>query len=126
TIHTTSRAPFEHQYNRTFAFTACLTAYNEAGCPDTVCQEVPVIVSPRVDVPNAFTPLGPEAASKVYVRGFAIRSIRFTVYSRQGQKVFETTDIEQGWDGRLNGTVLPMDVYAYTLEVEFTDNTRAT
>jgi hypothetical protein len=35
--------------------------------------------------------------------------------------VFSTTDINQGWDGTYKGVLSPMDVYAYTLDVEFTD-----
>lgn len=126
TIRTNSRAAMEHQYTRSRTFEVCLRAFNAAGCSDDTCQLVTAIVSPRLDVPNAFTPLGPEPTRRVFVRGFAIQSIKFTIYSRQGQKVFETTDINQGWDGRLNGAVLPMDVYAYTLDVSFTDNTRTT
>jgi gliding motility-associated-like protein len=123
---TTSRAIVDHQYNSTGTFNACLIAYNQAGCPDTVCAPVQTIVVPQMDVPNAFTPLGPQQASKVYVRGFAIGRLQFTIYNRLGQKVFETTDKNQGWDGRVRGVVQPMDVYVYTLEVEFTDGTRAT
>jgi len=89
---------------------------------------VPVLETavPQLDVPNAFTPNGPQQASRVMVRGFAIGRIHFTIYNRLGQKVFETTDKNQGWDGKFNGVVQPMDVYAYTLEVEFTDGSRAT
>lgn len=125
-LETASRAPIDHQYNETFTYTACLVAFNQFGCTDTTCQLVKVIVSPKLDVPNAFTPLGPEPASKIFVRGFAIGKIKFTIYNRLGQKVFETTDRTQGWDGRFKGVVQPMDVYAYTLEVQFTDGTHAT
>jgi gliding motility-associated-like protein len=52
--------------------------------------------------------------------------MRFTVWARWGAKVFETVDRRIGWDGRFKGTLLPMDVYAYTLEVEFFDGTRVT
>jgi gliding motility-associated-like protein len=52
--------------------------------------------------------------------------MRFMIYNRLGQKVFETNDRTQGWDGRFKGVVQPMDVYAYTLDVEFTDGTRTT
>jgi len=126
TLHTTSRAPISHQYDETFTFHACLIAYNRAGCSDTACQDVPVIVSPRIDVPNAFTPLQNNNANKIYIRGFALGQIHFTIYNRLGQKVFETTDKTQGWDGRFKGVVQPMDVYAYTLEVQFTDGTHTT
>jgi gliding motility-associated-like protein len=123
---TTSRAAVEHQYNSTGTFNACLIAYNQYNCPDTTCAQVQTLVVPQLDVPNAFTPLGPAAASKVLVRGFAIGRMRFVIYNRLGQKVFESTDKNQGWDGRFKGVVQPMDVYAYTLEVEFTDGTRTT
>ena len=123
---TASRSLVEHQYNATGTFNACLIAFNTAGCSDTVCTPVKTIVVPRLDVPNAFTPLGPDQASRVYVRGFAVAKMRFAVYNRLGQKIFESTDMNQGWDGRFKGVVQPMDVYAYTLDIEFTDGTKTT
>jgi gliding motility-associated-like protein len=125
-VRTTSRAPIQHQYDETFTYNVCLVAYNQPGCADTACQQVSVIVSPRLDVPNAFTPTQNNNANKIYIRGFAIGKMHFTIYNRLGQKVFETTDKNQGWDGRFKGVMQPMDAYGYTLEVEFTDGTRAT
>ena len=52
--------------------------------------------------------------------------MKFTVWARWGEKVFETTSKNTGWDGRFKGALLPMDVYAYTLEVEFFDGTKTT
>ncbi len=123
---TTSRSNVEHQYNATGTFNVCLIAFNQLGCTDTVCTTVKTIVVPRLDVPNAFTPLGPEQASRIYVKGFAVAKMKFTIYNRLGQKVFESADINQGWDGKFKGVVQPMDVYAYTLEVEFSDGTKTT
>jgi gliding motility-associated-like protein len=48
------------------------------------------------------------------------------IYNRWGQLVFQTSDPDQGWDGKFRGALQPMDVFAYTLEVEFTDGTRVT
>ena len=31
-------------------------------------------------------------------------------------KVFETTDIDKGWDGTFNGTPQPMGVFVYQVE----------
>ena len=122
---TTSRVPFEYQYNATGTFNACLITFNEIGCSDTTCLEVSTLVVPALDVPNAFTPNSGDVNSRVFVRGFGIAKMKFTIYNRWGQKVFETSSQKEGWDGRVKGVVQPMDVYAYTLEVEFFDGTKA-
>ncbi|MBI5856251.1 MAG: PKD domain-containing protein [Sphingobacteriales bacterium] len=123
---TTSRLSIQHQYNATGTFNACLTAYNAAGCDSTICKQVQALIDPLVDVPNAFTPLSGDANSVVYVRGFGIGKMTFTIWNRWGQKVFVTNNRFQGWDGRLKGVVQPMDVYAYTLSIEFTDGSKTT
>ncbi|HMW67686.1 MAG TPA: PKD domain-containing protein, partial [Chitinophagaceae bacterium] len=123
---TDSRLPVTHQYNKTATFNACLTAYNAAGCPATVCKPVDALITPVVGVPNAFTPLSGDQNSVVYVRGFGIGKMTFIIWNRWGQKVFESNTISKGWDGKVKGVVQPMDVYVYTLSVEFTDGTKAT
>jgi gliding motility-associated-like protein len=50
--------------------------------------------------------------------------MKFIIWSRWGEKVFETEDRTIGWDGRFKGKLLPMEVYAYTLEVEFVDGAK--
>lgn len=125
TLVTTSRVNVEHQYNATGSFNVCLTAYNAVGCSDQVCEPVQAIVDPALDVPNAFTPNSGDINSVVMPRGFGIAKMRFTIYNRWGQKVFETANRSEGWNGRVKGVLQPMDVYAYTLEVEFFDGTRA-
>ena len=125
-LRTTSRLPVSHQYNATGTFNACLIAFNATGCPDSVCKPVSAIVIPAVDVPNAFTPLTGGINSVVFVKGFGITKLRFIIWNRWGQKVFETNDKNIGWNGKFNGAVQPMDVYAYTLEVEFFDGKHAT
>jgi gliding motility-associated-like protein len=123
---TASRLPVQHQYNATGTFNACLTAYNAANCPATVCRPVDALIVPVVGVPNAFTPLSNDQNSVVYVRGFGIGKMTFIIWNRWGQKVFETNNRFQGWDGKVKGAVQPMDVYVYTLNVEFTDGTKTT
>jgi gliding motility-associated-like protein len=86
---------------------------------------VSTIIVPALDVPNAFTPNSNDVNSIVKVAGFGIAKMHFTIYNRWGQKVFETGNPSEGWNGRVKGAVQPMDVYAYTLEVEFFDGTKA-
>lgn len=114
-----------HQYNATGTYTACLITYNAANCTDTTCYPVEATVIPLLDVPNAFTPGRFGRNSIVRVEGFGIARMVFRIYNRWGQKIFESGDRKIGWDGTYKGQLQPMDVYAYTLDVEFTDGTKA-
>ncbi|HEX6182189.1 MAG TPA: PKD domain-containing protein, partial [Chitinophagaceae bacterium] len=118
-----------HQYNATGSFIACLVTINQYGCPDTACNTVQAIIKPLLDVPNAFTPNRPGGRGQNHIvrpQGFGMQKVIFRIYNRWGQKLFETTDPRAGWDGYFKGVLQPMDVYVYTLEVEFTDGTKAT
>jgi gliding motility-associated-like protein len=110
-----------HLYNQTDTFQVCEIVTNASGCMDTACQAVSAVINPLLDVPNAFTPgrFGVNAVVKVV--GFGITHMDWRIYNRWGQVVFESNDPYIGWDGTYHGTVQPMDVYAYTLQAEFSD-----
>jgi len=114
-----------HQYNKTGTYNACLVVYNQYQCTDTVCNSVEAIVNPLFDVPNAFTPGRFGVNGIVKVQGFGIAKLVFRIYNRWGQKVFESNDQTIGWDGTYKGVLQPMDAYAYVVEVEFVDGTKA-
>jgi gliding motility-associated-like protein len=115
-----------HQYIRTDTFNVCLIVTNAEGCTDTVCHPVQAIIHPLLDVPNAFTPgrFGTNAIIKVM--GFGIVHMTWRIYNRWGQIVFESNNPYIGWDGYYRGQMQPMDVYAYTLEADYSDGTHAT
>tara|TARA_B100000508_G_scaffold141093_1_gene146532 strand:- start:38340 stop:41909 length:3570 start_codon:yes stop_codon:yes gene_type:complete len=75
-----------------------------------VCEE------PFVFVPNAFTPNGDNENDVLYVRSTIVEELVFRVYNRWGEKVFETDDIDKGWDGTFRGKKLDPDVYDYYLD----------
>jgi gliding motility-associated-like protein len=77
-----------------------------------------------LDVPNAFTPGKFGRNSIVKVEGFGIAKMSWRIYNRWGQLVFETGDSRMGWDGTFKGQLQPMEVYAYTLDVLFSDGTK--
>ena len=110
-----------HQYNATGTYNACLVAINAAGCLDTFCLDVPALVLPLLDVPNAFTPGKFGVNSIVKVVGFGINKMNWKIYNRWGQMVFSSSTQDLGWDGTFKGTLQPMDVYTYSLDVEFID-----
>ncbi len=110
-----------HQYNSTGSYQATLYAYNVVNCVDSFTQTVPVLIVPALDVPNAFTPGRFGENGIVKVKGFGIGTMTWKIFNRWGQVVFATSDRNQGWDGTFKGVLQPMDVYTYTLDVEFTD-----
>lgn len=115
-----------HIYEKDGTYTVCLTATNEWGCRDTVCKSVRGIVIPLVDVPTGFSPNGDGVNDYVYVKGYGIEKMMFRIFNRWGEKVFETSDKKIGWDGRYKGVMQEMEVYPYTLSVEFFDGTKTT
>jgi gliding motility-associated-like protein len=116
----------QHQYQETGSFNACLVAYNQYGCADTVCQNVDVLINSLLDVPNAFTPGRFGQNSTIMVRGFGIASMDWKIYNRWGQVVFQSNTPYYGWDGTWKGVPQPMDVYTYTLEASFSDGRKTT
>ena len=93
-----------------------VTATTENGCPAIDSIDVYVKTETVLDIPNAFVPgSGPNGELKIVKRGIATLKT-FQVYNRWGNKVFETSDIEQGWDGRFNGEPQPMGVYVVIVE----------
>lgn len=83
----------------------------EVKSKDIVCEE------PYIFVPNAFTPNSDGTNDVLYVEGFNIEEMYFTVYDRWGEMVFESNNKEDGWDGSFRGAPVSGDVYGYFLKV---------
>ncbi|RFM26090.1 PKD domain-containing protein [Deminuibacter soli] len=120
TLHDTT---IQHIYEATSIYKACLYASNQYGCTDSACQAISAVVTPLVDVPNAFTPNGDGINDVVMLRGYGIAKLNFRIYNRWGEMVYQATDPKQnsGWNGRYKGTVQPQDVYTYVADVVFYD-----
>ncbi|MCR9286801.1 MAG: PKD domain-containing protein [Bacteroidetes bacterium] len=74
------------------------------------CQE------PFVFVPTAFSPNGDGENDQLLVRGNNLEEMTFVVYNRWGQRVFETTDKDFGWNGTFKNEFLSPGVYGYYLK----------
>ncbi|MDX1653467.1 MAG: gliding motility-associated C-terminal domain-containing protein, partial [Brumimicrobium sp.] len=75
-----------------------------------VCEE------PFVFVPNAFTPNADGENDILFVRSTIVEELVFRIYNRWGELVFETNDIDIGWDGYYKGKLADPDVYDYYLD----------
>lgn len=115
--------PEPKYYKRTGTYKVCLQAINDVGCSDTFCRPVDADVYPLADIPKAFSPNGDGNNDILYVRGAGIESIDLKIFNRWGEVIFETTDINIGWDGKYKGKEQPIEAYAYVLNVTFIDET---
>ncbi|MCO5229995.1 MAG: gliding motility-associated C-terminal domain-containing protein [Chitinophagales bacterium] len=84
---------------------------------NTVCLQ-PI---PQAFVPNAFAPNGYNKIFKPIIVFGSQENYSLEVYNRSGKKVFESTDANIGWDGKVNGIVSALDSYIYHLKFKGMD-----
>lgn len=110
--HTTSVTP-----PHTTAYVVTYTS--PAGCIglDTILVNVTEINS--YFLATALTPNGDGINDVVQVHGRGIDHVTFMIFDRIGEKVFETHEIETGWDGKYHGLPMNDNVFVYRLEIYF-------
>lgn len=71
-----------------------------------------------VAVPKAFTPNHDHLNDFLKIEfGAGVKMLKsFTIFNRFGKIVFQTNDINKGWDGTLNGYEQEMDAYSYLID----------
>lgn len=102
--------------------TYTVTVTNSSGCSAT--DTVTVFVEypcGELFVPNAFSPNDDQHNDVLYVRGNCIRSLHFEVYSRWGERVFQTDTTTIGWDGTFRGQECNTAVFVYWLRATLND-----
>lgn len=75
-----------------------------------------VSTSPRMYAPNVFTINKDGLNDLFYVRGIFVAEFKLQIFNRWGQKVFETNNMNEGWDGMFNGQPCEPDVFVYIAE----------
>ena len=80
-------------------------------CADTAYASVPVKIQ-SLWFPNVFTP---DAPTNNLFRGYGVKlkDYELRVYTRWGDCIFHTKDINEGWDGTYLGVRSPVSAYLY-------------
>ncbi len=124
----------EHYYQMAGEYTVTLYTNNQHNCPDSFVVEDAVFADSKgsIEFPTAFIPdpTGPNGGS--YNRNSFKNDIFFPkfegvidyhlmIFNRWGELIFETFDVNIGWDGYhpLTGQLLQQDVYVWRAEVTF-------
>ena len=92
-----------------------LTVTGKGGCTLTDDMYVDVLKIPRI--PNTFSPNNDGINERWEIQYLEEYKSQLTqVFTRAGQKVFESRGSYSAWDGRYKGKELPMDTYYYIIE----------
>lgn len=94
------------------------------GCTAQAWQMVQVRQPNKVIIPNAFSPNNSAPNNLFRLRGINVASYQLRILNRWGQRLYDSgtaTDLQLGWDGTYNNHLCPLDVYAYFVDVSFTD-----
>lgn len=103
---------FPEFINYTISMTDSLGCFSE----DTTIH-FNIILDTKIAMPEAFSPNNDGHNDIAYVRGWGVREfIEVKIYNRWGQVVFESNDMNIGWDGTFKGEPQGMDTYAYTIK----------
>lgn len=98
---------------------------NQYGDPETSYSNIVTLFqAPTLYIPNAFRPQG--SNNKVF-RPFnsfvSFDQYEFSIFTRTGECIFITTNPQEGWNGRINGDIAPMNVYVYIIKYLLPDGT---
>ncbi len=116
-------------YSNEGLYTVTLQVWNEYGCDADTTKEdfiearrggfivFPNTFAPREDVTGNTTIFGVNATFRPVYQD--VTTFKMEIYNRWGQLIFETDDINEGWDGRFNGEIAPDGVYVYVVRGRF-------
>ena len=112
----------KHTYLYVGSYPVTLVVLSANGCSDTVVKTVVIQEEFALFVPSAFSPNGDGKNEIFKAEGEGIIDFKMYIFDRWGNNVFTTSDINIGWDGRMNnktgGDALQHDVYVWKIELK--------
>lgn len=81
---------------------------------NTVC----LVPTPKVFVPNVFAPNGVNAIFRPQLSFGTLAEYEMNIYDRWGGQVFQSTSLDEGWNGRRQGELMPQGVYLYFIRLQ--------
>jgi gliding motility-associated-like protein len=112
----------QHLYADTGVYIVTLYIENSYGCSDSTLKLVDIRPDFAIFIPNAFTPNGDAYNTHFGAKGYGIAEFTMYIFNRWGEKIFESTNINTGWDGSYTGMPAQEDTYIYRIEVKDLNN----
>jgi gliding motility-associated-like protein len=108
---------FTYEYSDTGNYQIVQVVYNDLGCTDTARITIRVKPEYRFFIPNTFSPNDDQLNEVFIPKTMGIDEYSFYIYDRWGKIVFETTDPQLGWNGKMmnTGKMSADGVYTYLI-----------
>lgn len=99
-----------------------VTVTDAYGCTVSEQITVNVIADKPVFIPNILLPKGADPRNQIFtLYAEGMNYYQLQVFNRIGEKVFDSSNSTQGWDGMYKGKLAPPGVYSYVAIVTFLD-----
>jgi gliding motility-associated-like protein len=100
-----------------------LSVSNVNGCSDSISGIITVFENYTLFIPNSFTPDGDEFNNEFKVLGYGIDPSKFSmkIFNRWGELIFESYDLDKGWQGKYGKDSFSAlaGTYTYLIEYQF-------
>ena len=111
-----------HTYSNTGTYCITLLALDSIGtCKDSITKCLVYECGFTFYIPNAFTPNADGTNEFFSAKGSCILDFKMYVFDRWGNKIFESNNINKGWDGKVqnggSGKIVQEDVYVWKVNL---------
>ncbi len=88
---------------------------NGYGCIDSVSDIVKILPEFRFWIPNSFTPDDNSRNDLFKAVTIGVRDYTFEIFNRWGERIFKTSNPEDGWNGFYKGYECPQGIYVWKI-----------
>jgi gliding motility-associated-like protein len=99
-------------------YTVKLFATNQFGCTDSTSINVIISKGNILFIPNSFTPNSDDINESFKPITEGVVSYYFVIFNRWGEKIFETEDLNSGWDGKHKDEEAQHGSYVYRILIK--------
>ena len=93
---------------------------SDKGCVSMDSIYVKELCAPSFFVPNAFTPNNDTKNDVFYaISSEELSNFEMQIFNRWGEVIFKTNNIDEGWDGNVNGGVAQNEVYVWLINYKY-------
>lgn len=112
----------EHDFNQIGNYAVQLTVTDGGGCTDSYMSEVIAVEDYFAWAPTAFTPNGDNVNDifRPVFHEIIEESFEIYIYDKWGKLVYQSTDIDAGWDGIRQDNGIAAEKNAYSFVARFT------